>query len=208
MTAADALRPGLWADQPIEAWPSGDEASGEPWTSFVAARRAVAVGDEATATAAWRGIVAMDRIEARHVLQAWHLLRAHGGAPPEAQAGRVLGVVAEVAVGGGHDVLAAYADGSVRYLNHAGGASVFDGGPPEVVASVGPLLAAGQVVADAIGPWNEPGLPELPSGHTRFTMLTPGGFRFGQGPDDVLRDEVMAEPLYAAATALLVAVIG
>lgn len=207
MTAADALRPGLWADQPMAAWPPDDEVGGEPWTSFVRARRAAAAGDVASALAAWRQVVAMEGIEARHVLQAWHLLRAHGEAPPEAGAGRVLGVVAEVAVGPGHDVLAAYADGSVRYLNHAGGASVFDGGPPEVVAAVGPLLAAGQVVADAIGPWNEPGLPDLPAGHTRFTMLTPGGFRFGQGPDEVLRDEVMAEPLYAAATALLVAAL-
>lgn len=208
MTAADALRPGLWADRPVEAWPPGDEVAGEPWTSFVAARRALAAGDTAAAIAAWQAITSQPDTEARNVLQAWHLLRLHGVAPAEELAGRVLGVVCEVAVGDQHDVLAGYADGSARYLNHAGGASVFDGGPPEVVARVADLLVAGQAVADAIGPWNEPGLPELPAGQTRFCMLTPGGFRFGQGPDDVLRDEVMAEPLYAAATALLVAAIG
>ena len=43
--------------------------------------------------------------------------------------GRVGAAVARELVDGGHDVLAAYADGSVRYLNHAGGATVATGRP-------------------------------------------------------------------------------
>ena len=38
-------------------------------------------------------------------------------------------------------------------------------------------------------------------------MLTPGGFRFGQGPEQDLRDEALARPVFNAATALLLAIV-
>ena len=51
-------------------------------------------------------------------------------------------------------------------------------------------------------------LPPLEAGETRFTMLTPGGPVIGQGPDDDLRADPLAGPLYDASTALLAAVVG
>jgi len=41
---------------------------------------------------------------------------------------------------------------------------------------------AGQVIANAIGVWEQPSLPPLPAGEARLMMLTPGGHRFGQAP--------------------------
>ena len=58
------------------------------------------------------------------------MARDHGIVPDAAIASEVLGVVVEVPIERSHDALAAYADGSVRYLNHAGGASVVDEPPP------------------------------------------------------------------------------
>ena len=121
--------------------------------------------------------------------------------------GEVLGVVVEVPIDDGHDVLAAYADGSVRYLNHAGSATVIDAPPPEVAQRAAAVLAAGQALADGIGPWTEPALPELPPGHTRLAMLTRGGHRFGQGIDTALVAQPGASELLGAATALLVSVV-
>ena len=145
--------------------------------------------------------------ESRHTLQAWHFLRSVNVHPGDSIAGEVLGVVVEVTVDGAHDVLAAYRDGSIRYLNHAGGATILDEVPPAVAAKAAALLAAGQVLADQIGPWTEPQLPDLPVGSMRLTMLTRGGPHFGQGPDDALGGDPLAAPVLAAATDLLVAVV-
>lgn len=206
----EGLRSTLFGLVPLDAWPSGDEASGEPWDGFVRARNHLAAGDQDLAIREWSALETRNGfapVESRHLLQAWQFLRSVGIAPDESIAGQVLGVVVEVTVDGAHDVLAAYADGSVRYLNHAGGATILDEVPPEVAEKAAALLAAGQVLADQIGPWTEPQLPELPVGQMRLTMLTRGGPRFGQGADDVLGAEPMAGPLLAAATELLVAVV-
>src|SRR4051812_48398218 len=170
----------------IDAWPAGDDAAGAPWDGFVRARKHLADGDQDLAVREWSVIAGFTTGESRHVLQAWHLLRSVGVQPDGSIAGEVLGVVVEVTVDGDHDVLAACADGSVRYLNHAGGATVIDAAPPEVADAATALLTAGRVLSAQIGPWAEPDLPPLPVGHTRLTVLTRGGLRFGQGPDAVL----------------------
>jgi hypothetical protein len=195
---------------PLDAWPAGDEPAGEPWDGFVRARRHLAAGDQDLAVREWAALetqAGFVPVESRHLLQAWQFLRSVGIQPDASIAGVVLGVVVEVTVDDAHDVLAAYADGSVRYLNHAGGATILDEVPAEVAQRVGPVLGAGQALADQIGPWTEPALPALPVGQMRLTMLTRGGPRFGQGADDVLGAEPMAGPLLAAATDLLVAVV-
>lgn len=207
----EGLRSTLFGLVPLDAWPVGDEETGEPWDGFVRARNHLADGDQDLAIREWSRIaMATDMTggESRQTLQAWQFLRSVGIVPDASIAGEVLGVVVEVTVEGAHDVLAAYSDGSVRYLNHAGGATILDDVPPEVVEPAAALLAAGQVLADQIGPWTEPQLPDLPVGQMRLTMLTRGGPRFGQGADDVLGNEPMAGPLLAAATELLVVVVG
>lgn len=207
----EGLRATLFGLLPLDAWPSGDEQTGEPWDTFTRARNHLAAGDQDLAIRDWSSIETRSgfgAVESRHVLQAWQFLRSVGIQPDAANAGDVLGVVVEVTVDGAHDVLAAYADGSARYLNHAGGATILDDVPEAVVPLVANVLAAGQALADRIGPWTEPQLPDLPVGSMRLTMLTRGGPRFGQGADDVLGADPMAGPLLGAATELLVAIVG
>lgn len=200
----------LFGNVAMDAWPPPTTAAGEPdglWATFDAARRHLAAGDQDLAIRAWGGLT-MAGLPTRHRLQAWTFLRSVNVHPDASIAGQVLGVVAQVWVETGHDVLAAYEDGTLRYVNFSGAATIVDE-PMEVLAQpVANLLAGGQQVADAIGPWEEPLLPPLPAGASRFTMLTPGGLRFGQGEDSVLRQDPMAAPLWAAATDLLVAVVG
>lgn len=209
-TAADALRPTLYGDVPLDEWPAGDDHPDEPWASFVRARKHLADGDQDLAVRAWSAIAHDESLESRNRLQAWHFLRSINVNPDEALVARqAWGVVVEVPVDGGHDVLAAYPVGGVRYLNHAGGATVLEEGQggEAVLAALAELLVAGQALADVLGAWTEAALPELPADQTRLLVLTPGGHRFGQGPDDALRQEPLAEALFSAATELLVAVV-
>lgn len=208
-SAAEALRPVLYGDVPLDRWPLGGDHADEPWASFVRARRHLANGDQDLAVRAWLAIAHDEHLESRNRLQAWHFLRSIDVHPDEdLLAHQAWGVVVEVPVDGDHDVLAAYAVGGVRYLNHAGGATVVEEGQGghEVLMALAALLDAGQALADALGPWSEGPLPEVPAGHTRLLALTPGGHRFGQGPDDKLRHEPLATAVLAAATDLLVAV--
>lgn len=210
------LRASLLGDLPAQEWPAGDGPAGPPWDGFVRAREHLAAGDQDLAVRAWSAIAMTPGLEARHTLQAWHLLRSVGVQPDASISGEVLGVVAEVAVGDGHDVLAAYRDGSVRYLNHGGGATVvepggLDGLGPQVAADLAAAvegwLGVGQVVADATGPLEPGPWPALPTGHTRVAMLTRAGPHIGQGPDEQLRAEPTAEAFLAAATAVLLLIV-
>ncbi len=210
-SAGEALRPVLYGDVPLDRWPLGDDHADEPWASFVRARHHLAAGDQDLAVRAWSVIAHDERQESRNRLQAWHFLRSIDVHPDEELlARRALGVVVEVPVDGGHDVLAAYAMGGVRYLDHAGGATVIEEGTggEELLVARAALLAAGQALADALDPWTGGALPGVPPGHTRLLVLTPGGHRFGQGPDGALRQDPLATAVFSAATDLLVAVVG
>ena len=208
------LRPLLFGDVAIDRWlpaeSDGGVAASGPWASFARAREHLAAGDQDLAIREWSTIAnPIVANESRHVLQAWTFLRQQGVQPDASIAGEVLGVVAEVSLDGGHDVLAAYADGSIRYLHHLGGATIVEPGAatPEMAAAAVAWLAVGQRAHDAIGPWDGPHLPPLPAGDSRVTMLARGGPRFGQGPDAAFRADPLAGALFAAATALLQAVV-
>lgn len=208
-SAADTLRPFVFGDVPLGAWPPpGEETEAEPWRSFVAAREAKADGRTDEAITIWTRIANDSSLEARQVLQAWSFLRAHGVAPPEADSGRVLGVVCEVAVGKQHDLLAAYSDGSSRYLNHSGKVVVAEGGPQGAVEAAKALIETAEPLGKVIGLWDQPALPPLSPGDGRVLLLTPGGFRFGQGPQDALMEDPAASAVLDAATRLMLVLTG
>jgi hypothetical protein len=115
----------------------------------------------------------------------------------------VLGVVVEVAMKEGLDLLACYADRSARYYNHGGDAIIWERPDASMDHLVSDLLSAGQRVADQIGPWQatRPGAPGR--GRARLDMLTPAGLRFGEAPFDALARDVLAGPAIQAAAALM-----
>ena len=199
------MLPLLFGDVDLDEWPPAGEVSAEPWKSFERARELLRSGDQGAAGREWQRIASLHGIESRHTLQAWHFLREVGTQPPDDVAPRVLGVVAEVAVSGGHDVLAAYRDGSVRYLNYTGKVLVVeaDVAPAELAHAVDAWLRIAETLAQVVGVWDQPKLPPLPAGDTRITMLTPGGLRFGQGPDRALRADAGTAAYLAAATLVL-----
>lgn len=200
----------VYGEASLDEWAAqSDGDHGEPWPSFEQARQLARAGRIAEAAQIWQRIASAEGFESRQTLQAWHFLRQAGLTPPPERARLVLGVVAEMPVAGVHDLLAAYRDGTARYLNHSGSAlALEDRSETAIQAAIGDWIVIGQVIADAAGPWEQPSLPPLPAGHVRVMALTPGGPRFGQGPAPALSAEPLAATFLNAATALLQLLVG
>ncbi|HEX4818766.1 MAG TPA: hypothetical protein VFV00_01060 [Acidimicrobiales bacterium] len=192
----------------MDDWgPADGAATGEPWTSFATARTKYHDRRVSEAIALWRRIADDADNESRSTLQAWHFLRQAGVTPPIDRAKAVLGVMAEMPMESGHDVLAAYRDGSVRYLNFSGKVAVVEPpAPTQVTDAVAAWFHVAEDIVANIGPWEEPALPDLPAGHLRVMMLTPSGPHFGQGPADALGADPMVGRFVTAAATLLQAV--
>lgn len=190
---ADDMRDLLYGDVPLTQWAAHDPA-------FGSVRDALALGDNAQARTALHAILATPDRSSRDYLQVWHQLRALGEVPDDPA--HVYGVVVDMPVGAGLDTLAAYQDGTSRYLNHSGKILVWEASDGEVDALVRAVLEAGAAIAARIGPWHGP-RPPLRAGLLRLSMLCAGGLYFGEGPVSALGADPMAGPLIAAATQLL-----
>jgi len=126
-----------------------------------------------------------------------HAGHASEGTPP------LLGVIVEIGLDAGLDVLAAYADHRVRYLNHAGRVAIVE--DTELLATeVDALLAPARAVVAAIGPWDGERRPAPGAGILRLSFLVGDELYFGEGPIEALANDAMAGPVFAAATQLLV----
>jgi hypothetical protein len=204
------IRDTLFGDLPLSEWPPADSsgAEHEPWNSFVLAREALAGDRRTEAITLWRQIAGSAGLESRHRLQAWHFLRAYDVQPTEGEAKALLGVVLEVPMHGGVDLLAAYPERTARYYNHSGAGVVWERPDASLDGPIDTLLHAGQRVLNAIGPWREPRLPAPPDGQVRLNFLSPAGLHFGQGAFEVLANDPMASPVINAGTALMQRLIG
>jgi hypothetical protein len=203
--ASPAVREVLFGDVPVLEWPRPDapHRQEQPWAHFAAAQDAHRTGDTAAAIAALQQVVATPGLESRHYLQAWQFLRTLGVAPPSDEARRVLGVVVEVSLPEGLDLVVAYADLTARYYNHSGAGVVWEMGTDLADAPIQNLLAAGQTVANVIGPWHEARRAAPPTGHVRINSLTASGLYFGEGPFDILFNDPLASPVIAGGLALM-----
>ena len=206
---ANGLRDVLFGDLPLAEWPRpGSELhSIEPWTYFAAAQQALQQHDAAEAEQQLRRVLSTEGLEARHYLQAWQALRELGVQPPAEVAKQVLGVVVEVGMEQGLDLLVAYADGSARYYNYSGAGVVWERPDDSLAPLINRLLAAGQHVAAQIGPWEEPRLAAPDKGMARINMLTPSGLHFGQAPFEALWQDALGGPVLLAAQQLMQALI-
>lgn len=151
-----------------------------------------------------RALAADAAADARVRLLACRRLAAEGAALPRKE---LLGVVVEVALDPGLDTLAAYRDGSVRYLNHTGAMSMFEGPNPSLDPAVERLFAASREVVARIGPWDKPRLVPPTRGRVRLSFLVTDGLYFGDGPMAQFQRDPLAGPVVAAASALLAEVV-
>jgi len=204
-----AIREVLFGDLPLSQWPneSATNVDGEPWLSFVRARDQLNSGDKENSKQTLRQILVMPDLESRHYLQAWHFLRELGESPSDGEAKRLYGVVVEVALDEGLDIVAAYADHTARYFNYSGAAIVWERADESLDPAIDSLLDAGRVVADKIGPWEGTRPAAPPTGQVRISMLVPNGLHFGQGPLEALSGDPLGGPVIAAAMQLMQSLI-
>lgn len=195
------LRAALFADMPIDRWAA--DAAEAPWPAFAAARKHMEAGRSREAVASWQEVIATPGLESRHYLQAWHFLRGVGVEPGAEDGKQVLGVIVEVAMPEGLDLVAAYPDYSARYFNFSGAGVVWEHSDDSLDAEIDALLEAAAAVVPFIGPWTEarPAPPRHPN--ARLNFLTPSGLHFGEGPMGALSQDPMAGPILGAAAALM-----
>lgn len=204
-----AIREFLFGDVPVMEWPRPDapHRQEQPWAPFAAAQDAYRRQAPPAAIAALQQVLATPGQESRQYLQAWHFLRALGVEPPLTEGRRVLGVVVEVSLPEGLDLVAAYADLSARYFNHSGAGVVWEKGTDLAGSPIQHLLAAGQAMANVIGPWLEARRAAPPVGHVRINALTPSGLYFGEAPFNTLAQDPLGGPVVAWGQALMQALI-
>jgi hypothetical protein len=112
-------------------------------------------------------------------------------------------VIIEVGLDEGLDVLAAYEDGSARYINHSEKLIVWDATTDESNRLIADLFASARTVVDRIGPWDGTRRPPPTTSNIRLTFLVSNGLYFGEGPFDVLAQDPMAGPVINRATELM-----
>jgi hypothetical protein len=153
--------------------------------------------DDSVATL--RSIADDESEEGRNRMWAYNLLREKGEpVPPRI----LLGTIVEVHMKDGLDVLAAFTDGSIRYINHSEKMGFVEGRVPEVDGHAKVLLEVSRFIVNQIGPSTEARLPPPPKGEVRTTFLVSDGLYFGQGPYDELRNDEMGRLLLIAAERL------
>jgi hypothetical protein len=117
-------------------------------------------------------LLAVPGLETRIQLVTWSALRELGEQPDTKPGTEVLGVVLEVPMRDGYDTLAAYQDGSARYLNFSGSAIFWDARDETIATLCRGFIAAGASAGTQAKPRNDISLPK--SG-TQLTLLTRSG---------------------------------
>lgn len=198
------LRDTLFGDAPMGEWPgSCVPATGEPWSSFVKAREAFEGGRQAEAVKIWKKITETPGLESRHYLQTWQFLRTAGTQVPAAKAKQLLGVVIEVPMEEGLNLLAAYPERSARYYNFSGAGVVWERPNDSLDGVIDSLLNNASRILQVIGAW-EGARPAAPrAGSLRINLLSAAGLHFGEGAFGALANDPMAKPTVDAAIVLM-----
>jgi hypothetical protein len=130
----DPIRQMLFASQSLAEQVKRTRTNGSPspFQSIADAYTLVITGKKPEAIAVLRGVLDLQQLETRTILWVWSALRELGEKPDPRFAFEVLGVILERPSGGAYDTLAAYVDGSARYLNFSGKAIVWDAPDPVI----------------------------------------------------------------------------
>ena len=140
-------------------------------------------------------------LDARLRILALNSRRSMGHAP----AGKdLLGVIVEVGLEGGLDVLASFRDGKARYINQNGKVLIWDTitdtRANELTAD---LFAKSEPILGQIGPSDKPRKPHPFAGSARITFLVSDGFYFTEGQGESLFHDSIASPALTTATQLM-----
>lgn len=125
---ADPIRQKLFACQPMNVLVQRLKLDGNPgpFQTFADAAALANSGKKEEAKSRLHSILGLPNLETRIQLWVWSALRELGERPDPKSGKEVLGVVVEMPMQRAYDTLAAYQDGSARYLNYSGKAIFWD----------------------------------------------------------------------------------
>lgn len=139
-------------------------------------------------------------LETRQRLLACHLLKTKG---IKENSKELSGVIIEVGLDEGLDVLAAFEDGTARYINHAETMIVWETQTKESDEIIKRLFETSKNVVRQIGPWEKERKQPPANGMVRLSFLVSGEIYFGEGPFDVLAKDQMGGPVINAGIELM-----
>ncbi len=183
---ADPIRQMFFAAQPMKELLAHVKLDGEksPFQAISDASRLADEGKKQDAVARLRGVLETPNLETRIQLWTWTALRELGTMPDSKSAGEVLGVVIEMPSGGAYDTLAAYVDGSARYLNFSGKGIFWDQADPTVKSLCQKFIDSTIPASGRAKP--RPSLL-LPKSGAQVTLLTRAGiYAFSDPPESVV----------------------
>jgi hypothetical protein len=189
----DPIRQALFACQPMKELLLRVKLDGSPgpFQTIAEAAKLAAEGNKKEAISRLHGILGLPDLETRVQLWVWSALRELGEQPDPKSAGEVLGVVIEFPMQGAYDTLAAYQDGSARYLNFSGSAIFWD-------TKDAPIKRLGEAFINSTIPASSQAKPRasvlLPKSGAQVTLLTRSGMHVVSDPSG---------PVVKAAAALM-----
>ena len=193
----------MLADLPLAVLARAPEASRQT-SLFSDALALVDRGAADEARAKLRTLLAGEGHSSRDRLQACSALRELGEAPDEKLLAP-LGIVVEVGLDAGLDLLSVYDDHRAFYVNHSGRSVDWDRPDGSLDAFAEPVLEAARALLPRMGtPWKGPKRAPAVRGHVRLNIVTPAGLRFGEGPHEEMARHPMGGPLLLMATRLMV----
>jgi hypothetical protein len=102
----------------------------------------------------------------------------------------LLGIIIEVSLETGIDVLAIYQDNTARYINYSGKIIIWENVNDRRINNIiTKLIQKGEQVILKIGSWDKNRLEPPKKGDVRLTFLASDGLYFGQGTFDLLWED-------------------
>jgi hypothetical protein len=171
----DPIRQMLFANQPLKELVKRttlDGSTNNPFQTITEASKLAEEGKKTDAVSKLRSVLQTQPPETRVELFVWSGLRELGEKPDPKSGTEVLGVIIEVPMSGGYDTLAAYADGSARYLNYSS-SGIFWDKPDDIIKSLCTNFIKSTLPASGSAkPRNGVSLPKT---GTQVTLLTRSG---------------------------------
>ena len=171
---ADPIRQGLFACQPMNVLVQQLKLDGSPgpFQTIAKANELANASRKEEAKSRLRSILDLPNLETRIQLWVWSALRELGESPDPQSGKEVLGVVVEVPMRGAYDTLAAYQDGSARYLNFSGAAIFWDARDATIKSLCQRLIGSTIPESPRAVPRQD---TMLPKSGTQVTLLTRSG---------------------------------